>query len=239
VWRALAVRPLGRGECALHLWRARASLSVTALEGTAVDSMAHSLWLFAVPYATASALPGPAQGVMVAEVLSRGGRAAGPFVVGMVAGNAIWLCASLFALDTIASQLGAAVVVIKWVGAAFCAYMAWRIWHAPATAFGAARAERRRDDVFGGLVLTLGNPKAFVFFGAILPQAVDVASLSLAQCLTVLAIGVGIDAGVQTAYLVTASRARHAFQSHARLKLANRAAALVIGCVALLIVLRS
>ena len=50
-----------------------------------------NLWLFLVPFAIAAALPGPAQGALFARVVSRGAASASSFIVGMVAGNAVWV----------------------------------------------------------------------------------------------------------------------------------------------------
>ena len=47
-------------------------------------------WFFIIPFALAAALPGPAQGALIAQVLSRGGAASVSFLIGMVAGNAFW-----------------------------------------------------------------------------------------------------------------------------------------------------
>lgn len=49
-----------------------------------------TIWFFIIPFALAAALPGPAQGALVAQVLTRGGGASIPFLIGMMAGNAFW-----------------------------------------------------------------------------------------------------------------------------------------------------
>ncbi|WP_157934231.1 hypothetical protein [Microvirga ossetica] len=49
-----------------------------------------TIWFFIIPFALAAALPGPAQGALVAQVLARGDAASIPFLIGMVAGNAFW-----------------------------------------------------------------------------------------------------------------------------------------------------
>ena len=49
-----------------------------------------TIWFFIIPVALAAALPSPAQGALVAKVLTRGGGASIPFLIGMMAGNAFW-----------------------------------------------------------------------------------------------------------------------------------------------------
>ena len=63
-----------------------------------------------------------------------------------------------------------------------------------------------------GLALALSNPKAVVFFGAILPQAFDLRNVTSADIPLILALGVLIDTLVQLTYVVAAARARRLFR---------------------------
>jgi threonine/homoserine/homoserine lactone efflux protein len=201
--------------------------------------MAGSLWLFILPYATAAAFPGPAQGVMVAQVLARGAPATVLYVVGMIVGNALWLGAAIFGLVALAARLAAPVAVIKWGGVAFLLFVAWKIWSLRDSIAASPVVNRGGTGLLGGLLLTLGNPKAAVFFGAILPQAFDMTALSAAQIVLILALGIGIDSCVQSFYLMTAARARVLFTTPARMRIINRGAALLIAATAAFIALRS
>ncbi|WP_414815835.1 hypothetical protein [Rhizobium sp. IY2] len=49
-----------------------------------------SIWFFIIPFTLAAALPGPAQGALIAQMLTRGGRSTLTFILGMVAGNSLW-----------------------------------------------------------------------------------------------------------------------------------------------------
>ena len=46
-----------------------------------------TIWFFIIPFALTSRLPGPAQGALVAQVLTRSSAASVPFLIGMVAGE--------------------------------------------------------------------------------------------------------------------------------------------------------
>lgn len=126
-----------------------------------------NIWLFLVPFVIAAALPGPAQGTLVATVLSRGKASALPFVSGMVFGNAVWLIAAIFGLAAIALRYELLFLVVKWAGVAYLVFVAWKLWMSPASV--GQSEETKPTSFLAGAGLTLGNPKAVVFFGAILP----------------------------------------------------------------------
>jgi threonine/homoserine/homoserine lactone efflux protein len=124
-----------------------------------------AIWFFVVPFALAAALPGPAQGALVAKVLAHGGASTSPFVTGMVMGNAVWLLAAIFGLSTLALRFESTFLVVKWLGVAYLVFIAWNLWRAqPDAAAGALPQDQR--GLLAGAALTLGNPKAVVFRGS-------------------------------------------------------------------------
>src|SRR4051812_44765022 len=93
-----------------------------------------TIWFFIIPFALAAALPGPAQGALVAQVLARGGAASVPFLIGMAAGNALWLLAAIFGLSALALRFEAAFIAVKWLGVAYLLFLAWNLWNSPSSA---------------------------------------------------------------------------------------------------------
>ncbi|USE77273.1 LysE family translocator [Cupriavidus gilardii] len=175
-------------------------------------------------------MPGPAQGALFARVVSRGAASAWSFIVGMVAGNAVWLLATIFGLSALAVRFATVFVVVKWLGVLFLLYMAWRLWKSDGTR-AAQQPERSGSGFLAGAFLTLGNPKAMVFFGAVLPQAFDMTALSSAQIALILTLGIAVDFLVQLFYLILARQTRSFISSPKRVRIADRtAAAMMAGC---------
>jgi threonine/homoserine/homoserine lactone efflux protein len=182
-----------------------------------------NLWFFVVPFTIAAALPGPAQGALIAQVLARGGRSTLSFILGMVLGNATWLCAAIFGLSALALRFEPVFVAVKWLGVAYLLFIAWNLWRAPAEAV--AHTPKSTSGLVSGALLTLGNPKAVVFFGSILPHAFDMTALSGGAIVLIIVLGLAIDLAVQVTYLVIASRARSLIHSPRHMRLVNRSAA--------------
>ena len=194
-----------------------------------------SIWLFVVPFALAAALPGPAQGALIAQVLTRGGASTLPFVIGMVAGNAVWLLAAIFGLSALAVRFETAFIAVKWLGVAYLLFIAWKLWTANGQPKEVLPSGSSSRGLLPGALLTLGNPKAVVFFGAVLPHAFDLTTLSAFEAMLILGLGLSVDLTVQAIYLLAATRARAFIRSSRSMKLVNRSSAgLMAGSAALI-----
>jgi threonine/homoserine/homoserine lactone efflux protein len=204
-----------------------------------------SLLLFIVPYAIGALFPGPVQIALVTRVITQGHKGAFPFVLGIVTGNSCWLCVTVLGLSTIAMKYAALFVFIKWFGILYLIVLSWKLWFAPIGEMpisglinGLPRISLFRGFV-GGAALTMGNPKAMLFFGAILPQVFDLSSITFPGFILIFTIGVSIDALSQFLYVFSAARARRFIQSLRHQRMINRiAGSLMFGAATVIAVRR-
>lgn len=198
-----------------------------------------SLALFAAVYFAAVATPGPGLAALVARVLAYGLSGVAPFIAGYVVGDAIWLLLAGTGLAALAKVFAGAFTAIKYAGAAYLLYLAWRTATAPAARGEAPPpASRGFRAFFGSLSLTLGNPKVMVFFLSIMPLVVDIQNLTAARLAVLAAICVPIIAGTLAAYALAANRARALFRSARAMRFAHRAAGGVMAGVAVAVATR-
>lgn len=197
----------------------------------------HALLLFGVAFALAALFPGPVQTAIVARVLAKGRRGIGWYIAGIVIGNACWLCLAALGLTAIAARYALLFTVIKWLGLAYLVFMGCMLW-LQRDGEAEASATRRTDPIriagFGSaLALSLGNPKALIFFGAILPQFFDLAAVDLAGLAGIVVLQVSIDTAVQCIYVFFASRLRQAISTTRQLRVVRRVAGtLMLGVAA-------
>ena len=138
------------------------------------------LLVFAAAYALAVASPGPGIAAVVGQVLGRGIRAAPALVAGILIGDLIWFTCAALGLAALAQAYAGIFLAIKWVGVAYLAFLAWKMWTSPVDALQASADRKDISHVqlfISGLSLTLGNPKAIAFFMALLPAIVDLAAV--------------------------------------------------------------
>src|SRR5688572_7407815 len=141
----------------------------------------YGLMTFCAVYALAVATPGPGIAAIIARSLAHGVRGAPAFMAGFVVGDLVWFGIAATGLAALARTAAWLFVGIKWAGVAYLLYLAYRLWTAPAES-----VEVRGDDrqhgwraFIASLMLTLANPKAILFFLALLPTVVDLTTLTL------------------------------------------------------------
>lgn len=183
------------------------------------------LLVFATALFIAAASPGPGIAAIVARVLGRGTQGAVAFTAGVAIGDVVWLSVAILGLAAIAQTFHGVFVVIKYAGAAYLLYLAWKLWTAPVTTHDVvanARRERPARLFLAGLAVTMGNPKVMVFYLALLPTLLDVANVSALGYAELVAVTLLVLGTVFTGYIVLAARARRLFTSPRAIRLVNR-----------------
>lgn len=195
-----------------------------------------SLALFAAVLTLGAASPGPAVVALVARTLSRGRKGSGAFILGLAAGDMVWLAGAALGLAALAAALGSFFVLVRLAGAAYLLVMAYRLWTTkPAAASAmdsteghraAAPQERSTLGLFGaGLALTLSNPKTMAFYLALLPTLMDLKAISVMGFAEMSGVILVVLSAVFTLYVHLADRARRLISTPRALRAVNRACA--------------
>lgn len=141
-----------------------------------------TLLLFLLTQLAMAFSPGPAVLLTVSQAARDGTRAGARAAAGIVIGTALWVLLSALGLTALLLASPAAFAVVKWAGAAYLVVLGLRMALARPTppATPAAPVSGRRV-LLQGVLTQLANPKAIIFFGALLPQFIDPARAALAQ----------------------------------------------------------
>jgi threonine/homoserine/homoserine lactone efflux protein len=194
-----------------------------------------SLLVFTGALFVAAASPGPGIAAIVARVLGRGLNGAVAFTAGIALGDVVWLTFAVLGLAVIAQTFQGVFLVIKYAGAAYLVYLAWKLWTAPVVPRDVApdRSDINRIRLFlAGLAVTLGNPKVMVFYLALLPNIIDLQTVTILGWLELSLVVLGVLAVVFGAYVVLAARTRRLFTSPRAMRLINRGTGAVMASAA-------
>lgn len=183
------------------------------------------LLLFSSALFIAAASPGPGIAAIVARVLGRGPKGAVAFSIGVALGDVVWLTFAILGLAALAQAFHGVFLVVKYLGAAYLLYIAYKIWTAPVAPQdieAEARAEHPAKLLFGGLALTLGNPKVMVFYLALLPTFLDLTRITMLGFAELVAATLTVLGVVFAGYIALAARARRLFTSPRAIRILNR-----------------
>jgi homoserine/homoserine lactone efflux protein len=135
-------------------------------------------WLFVMTETVLSISPGPAVLFVVSQAL-RGGSSRGiSGALGILSANAVWFVLSGLGVGALLLAAGHWVFALRWAAAAYLVYLAVKpivsqSAFAPQLPDESPSTARPREVWRRGFLLQVANPKALVFFVALLPQFVD------------------------------------------------------------------
>jgi threonine/homoserine/homoserine lactone efflux protein len=135
-------------------------------------------WLFVPTEALLCLTPGPAVLLVLATALRAGGRRSIASSLGILAANAVYFLISATSLGALLIASYRLFFLIKWIGAAYLVILGIRTMLGareplvPAAELS-AKAESFRRRFANGFLLQMSNPKALIFFTALLPQFID------------------------------------------------------------------
>jgi threonine/homoserine/homoserine lactone efflux protein len=199
------------------------------------------LVVFSTALLVAAASPGPGIAALVARVLGRGTSGAVAFTAGIAAGDVVWLTLAVVGLAALAQAFHGVFLVIKYAGATYLLYLAYKLWTAPVSAHPMAATVLREHPTklfLGGLAVTMGNPKVMVFYLALLPTILDLASITVLGYAELVAATLAVLSVVFSAYILLAARARRLFASERAVRSINRTTGAVMAGAALAIASR-
>lgn len=200
-----------------------------------------TLAAFTIAYAIAVIVPGPGVAAVVARALGGGFRSAFPMVLGILAGDLVYLVIALFGLAAIATWFGPVFFVVKWAGALYLLYVAWQFWSAKpgSEQIGARKDASAWKTFLSGFALTMGNPKTIVFYLALLPTVIPldkpITALGFAELTGIVVV---VLLAIGCAYAGLAAAARDFFRSSKALRILNRTAGVIMASAAAFVVVR-
>jgi threonine/homoserine/homoserine lactone efflux protein len=137
-----------------------------------IDALISSLLSFALASLIIELVPGPNQTYLAALTITSGMRAGLSALAGIALGLSIYGLAASLGVAAIVERSNTLYEILRWTGALYFLWLAWESWRdEPLALHDAAEAEARamRTGFRRGLITNLLNPKAAIFYVAVLP----------------------------------------------------------------------
>jgi threonine/homoserine/homoserine lactone efflux protein len=176
--------------------------------------------------------PGPNMTYLALVSASEGRRAGFATVAGIALGlAAIGLVAAIGVAEIVqASDL--LYEGLRWAGVVFLFYLAWEGWNAGTDVVASGGRQEGRY-FLRGLVTNLLNPKAAVFYVAVLPTFIETGRQALWQTVPLTAVYVAVATTVHAGIVVLAGSLEPVLDNPAREQLVRRVLSVLLALVAL------
>ncbi len=187
------------------------------------------LWEFAIAATLAEITPGPNMGYLAALSIAQGRRAGLAAVAGVALGLALLGVGVALGAELLMQNLPSAGPVLRWGGVVYLLWLAIDTWRGGVEAGDGETAPSFRR----GLIVNLLNPKAAIFYVAVLPLFAGEPAGALGPLLWLTALNVLIATSIHTLVVLGASSFRDGVMNEHRVVIIRRSAALMLGLVAL------
>jgi len=203
---------------------------------TITTILAYAMALF-----IAAAIPGPGMTAIVARALGSGFRETFFMGLGLVLRDMVYLTAVILGLAFVAQTFQEAFMVLKFAGAAYLLYIAWKLWTAGLLPqdLQAKKSTSIGMSFLSGLFVTLGNPKTMLFYVALVPTLIDIRGIGLAEYAVLIGLTFTVLMAVLLPYILLASKARALLKRPSALTILNRTAAGILAGTAAMIATRA
>jgi homoserine/homoserine lactone efflux protein len=168
------------------------------------------LLVFAITEFLLCLTPGPAVLLVVSQSVRSGFKSSLRGTAGILTGNALYFALSALGLGALLMSSASLFQIIKWVGVAYLIFIGLKMLLAKKSLADSNQlptAQKGSMRLFSeGLVTQLSNPKALVFFSALLPQFVSSAGGVLKQFTVLGIVSLAIEFSVLLSYGWAAER---------------------------------
>jgi len=195
--------------------------------------MTWSVWLlFAATETTLCLTPGPAVLFVVSYGMTRGGRNSLWANAGILSGNAMYFLLSAFGLGAVLLASYQVFTVIKYIGAAYLLYLGIQTFRGAGLALASGHHAQPTKPgwraLLRGFSLQAANPKALIFFAALLPQFINPRSAVAPQVAILGLTSVTIEFFVLAGYGYLAGRAASVARQPKFVATTNRASGVML-----------
>lgn len=171
--------------------------------------------------------PGPGVFAILGRALISGARSCVALGFGMAISDIVYLLLACMGLAAIAESFGELFTIIRFAGAGYLFYLAWKMWHAPVNINVITKEQAKGDVIMSfiqGFLISASNPKVILFYIAFLPSFIDLTSFTtndiiLVSILTLIGLMIGL-----MAIAIGASSARRQLNSTKAVTRLNRTA---------------
>ncbi len=159
--------------------------------------------------------------------------------VGIVVGDLLFVLLAIFGLSVLVETMGNLFFLIRYAGAVYLIILGVFLLRSETASLqlqDTHHVASLKSSLLAGLLITLGDQKAFFFYLGFLPAFVDLTVISAADIVTIIAVTILTVGGVKLVYACVAHRAGKRFGSKTGRQVSVLASCIMIGTGAFILV---
>jgi threonine/homoserine/homoserine lactone efflux protein len=178
--------------------------------------------------------PGPNMAYLAILTAREGRRAGFAVVLGITLGLLVAGFVASAGLAAIILETRWLYEALRWAGILYLLWLAWQGWHDDTkTSPSNAKSAKEQSKFFlRGLITNLLNPKAIIFFVAVLPTFLDPTQSGIAQTIILVCINVAVATVIHSSVVMGANIIRPLLEDQRRSRIVRRALSLLLALVA-------
>lgn len=175
-------------------------------------------------------IPSPSVFAVIARSITSGFIHGVITTVGIVTGDFIFILLAMLGLWTLAETMASVFFLLKYLGSAYLIYLGIITWRSQPKAYVVEGIQDYSwiSNFMGGLLITLSDPKAILFYAGFLPAYLDMSHLSVTAAGTILLSALLAVGSAKLLYAYLAARTRFLFSSTRLQKIINGLAAIAM-----------
>lgn len=179
---------------------------------------------FALGMIVLAATPGIGVVTVISRTLAQGLLNGFAFLTGLIIGDMVLMNAAIFGISSLAQVMHSIMPFIRYAGAAYMIWLGVQSFAQSVMPIAYDVPDKRTllSEVMVGFAVTCGNPKPLLFYGAIMPNLMDVNALKTMDMIMFSVILASVSYSVVGAYAVIAHKARQLFISPKKMSSMNR-----------------
>lgn len=161
--------------------------------------------------------------------------------LGIVVGDIVFIILAIYGLSVLAELMGSRFSLVKYLGGAYLIWLGITLWSSKS---GTEKIENNIEpsllsSFLAGLLITLGDQKAILFYLGFFPAFIDLSSVTLADTSIIILIATLAVGGAKLVYAFLADRANLLLASSGATRIINIVAGTVIIGVGVFLVLNT
>ena len=186
-------------------------------------------------------VPGPAVFAIIARSFSSGKLQAFYMTTGIVLGDYIFIVLALFGLSALAEIMGTAFFIIKYLSAAYLIWLGIKLLRTKTDSIDieASKNSSLTSNFLTGLFITLGNPKAILFYVGFFPAFVNVSEVTVSDTGLIMLAATVAFGSVNMCYSLLAVKAKNTFKSPNAATIINKTAGTIMVSTGVLVAVKA